>query len=177
MGILTRNISRCRIWGEFILIFVCVGSREYQFNRLLKEIDDLIEENRVTEDVFAQIGQSSYLPKNYEYERFLSANEFKKKQESAHLIISHAGTGALMGALKLGKKTIAVPRLEKFGEHTDDHQLQIASVLEEQGYLKKVIEISQLEKYIDKILIDGTIKKYNKESKVLEIIDTYIQEN
>lgn len=157
------------------MIFVCVGSREYQFNRLLKQIDELIEQETIVDDVFAQIGQSTYLPKNYDYKRFLSADEFKQCQKNSELIISHAGTGALMGALKLGKKTIAVPRLEKFGEHTDDHQLQIASVLEEQGYLKTVIEIKQLNRQIDNLLMNSIGKKYDEKSNVLKIIDAYIQ--
>lgn len=101
------------------MIFVCVGSREYQFNRLLREIDLLIDEGKITEEVFAQIGQSDYIPQNYSFKRFLSPDEFKKYQQEANIIISHAGTGALIGALKLGKKVIAVPRLAKYGEHMD----------------------------------------------------------
>jgi len=53
------------------LIFVCVGSREYQFDRLLKKIDELIEQGKITDKVFAQIGQSNYVPKYYEYKRYL----------------------------------------------------------------------------------------------------------
>jgi len=40
-------------------------------------------------------------------------------------VITHGGTGAIIGAVKKGKKVIAVPRLAKFGEHVDDHQLQL----------------------------------------------------
>ena len=43
----------------------------------------------------------------------------------ADIVITHGGTGAIIGAVKLGKKVIAVPRLAKYGEHVDDHQLQL----------------------------------------------------
>jgi len=33
--------------------------------------------------------------------------------------------GAIIGAIKKGKKVIAVPRLAKCGEHVDDHQVQL----------------------------------------------------
>lgn len=156
------------------MIFICVGSREYQFNRLLKKIDELIEQETIENDVFAQIGQSTYLPKYYRYKRFLSSKEFQRKQKEADLIISHAGTGALMSALKIEKKVIAVPRLEKFGEHTDDHQIQIASVLDKSDYLKSVMDINDLGKVIKKIIEKDMGKKFDKKSDVINIIDQYI---
>ena len=53
------------------MIFVTLGSQKFQFNRLLIEIDRLIEEKKITEEVFAQIGYSDYKPRNYEYKEFL----------------------------------------------------------------------------------------------------------
>ena len=47
------------------MIFVTLGSQKFQFNRLLIEIDRLIEEGKITEKVFAQTGYSDYKPKNY----------------------------------------------------------------------------------------------------------------
>lgn len=157
------------------MIFVCVGSREYQFNRLLKKIDELIEDKIITDHVFAQIGQSTYLPKNYTYEKFLSSKEFQKKQSEADLIISHAGTGALMSALKLGKKVIAVPRLKKYDEHIDNHQLQIASVLDESNYLKTVTNLDKLNEVIKMLEKENSIEKYDKKSEIVNLIETYLQ--
>jgi len=160
------------------LIFVCVGSREYQFDRLLIKIDELIKDGEIKDDVFAQIGQSNYIPKHYAYKRFLSVDEFKEYQKNADLIISHAGTGALVGALKMGKKVIAVPRLAKYGEHIDDHQIQVAEVLDQEGYLKCVINMDDLLTAIN-LLKNGDValKKYNKPSQVVEIIKQFIQNN
>jgi len=156
------------------LIFVCVGSREYQFDRLLKKIDELIEQGKITDKVFAQIGESNYVPKYYEYKRYLSEEEFKENQKKADLIISHAGTGALIGALKMGKKVIAVPRLKEYGEHIDDHQIQVARVLEQEGYLKCVLDMDELIYAIDSYKGNCTIKKYDKPSRIIDIIDEFI---
>ncbi|MRJ46909.1 PssE/Cps14G family polysaccharide biosynthesis glycosyltransferase [Fundicoccus ignavus] len=159
------------------MIFVCVGSREYQFDRLLKEMDNILERTKLPESVFAQIGQSTYLPQNFEFERFLSQDEFEKYQNEAKLIISHGGTGALVGALKKNKKVIAVPRLAKFGEHIDDHQLQVSGVLSKEKYLVTVTDMDTLENQILLMLANETTKKYNKPSYVFEIIDGFIREN
>lgn len=152
------------------MIFVCTGTQIYQFNRLLKEIDDLVEKGLIKDTIFAQIGSSDYVPKHYEYKKFVSSDEFKEWQNQADLIISHGGTGALITASKLGKNIIAVPRLSKFGEHTDDHQLQIVKVLEEKQYIRAVYNIKNLESTIDVALKHPINKPYDRESNIIDII-------
>lgn len=99
-------------WGEFIrMIFVTTGSQKFQFNRLLQKIDLLIEEGMIREEVFAQIGVSDYQPKHYEYRRFLDREGFTGKLRECQMVITHGGTGVIIGAVKQGKKVIAVPRL------------------------------------------------------------------
>ncbi len=60
------------------VIFVTVGSQKFQFDRLLKEIDRLIDEGIIKEEVFAQTGCSNYIPKNFAYKNFINREEFKK---------------------------------------------------------------------------------------------------
>jgi len=157
------------------LIFVCVGSRDYQFNRLLEALDLLVENGTVTEKIVAQIGQSQYEPRHYEWHRYLDRDEFKRYQSEADLIVSHAGTGALIGALKLEKQVIAVPRLARYGEHIDDHQTQISSVLAEEGYLREVLDMADLGKIIHLAYQNPILKKYDRPSNIIQIIDDYIE--
>lgn len=107
------------------MIFVTTGSQKFQFNRLLQKIDRLIEEGAIREEVFAQIGESDYLPKHYEYCRFLDRESFAGKLRECRMVITHGGTGVIISAVKQGKKVIAVPRLSSYGEHVDDHQVQL----------------------------------------------------
>ena len=107
------------------MIFVTLGSQKFQFNRLLKKIDDLIEAGTITQPVFAQTGASDYVPKHYAFQPFLDRETFADHMSRCDTVITHGGTGAIIGAVKKGKKVIAVPRLAKFGEHVDDHQLQL----------------------------------------------------
>ncbi|MGO1371975.1 MAG: PssE/Cps14G family polysaccharide biosynthesis glycosyltransferase [Senegalia sp. (in: firmicutes)] len=156
------------------MIFVCVGSREYQFNRLLKKIDELVEKKLITDYIFAQIGQSTYIPQNYKYERFMSSDKFKRYQLDSDLIISHSGTGALIGALKKGKKVIAVPRLAKYEEHIDDHQIQISEMLFKEGYLKYVLDMDNLLKEINIAKENPISKRYEKSSAIIDVIENFI---
>lgn len=136
------------------MIFITLGSQKFQFNRLLKSVDELIE-GGLDEEVFAQIGYSNYKPKNYKYKEFLDREEFSEVINCSDIVIAHGGTGAIIGAVKKRKKVIAVPRLAKYGEHVDDHQLQLVSQFREldliysceDGDLKSAIETVKKTKY------------------------------
>ena len=110
--------------SEKTKIFVTVGSRNYPFDRLFKKLDELCEDGIVKGEMFAQIGTSSYLPKHYRYKDFVSQEEFQEWVEWSDIVVSHGASGSIMKALNAGKKVIAVTRLEKYGEHINDHQIQ-----------------------------------------------------
>lgn len=134
------------------MIFVILGSQKFQFNRVLQYLDKLIEEGSINEDVFAQIGHSSYLPKLYNFERFLDRADFLKKIEEAEIIVTHSGTGAIVSSLKACKKVITMPRLKEYDEHVDNHQLQIAQMFEDKKYLLVVKNIVELREAISQVM-------------------------
>lgn len=157
------------------MIFISTGSRKFQFDRLIKKVDELKGAGEIKDEVFAQIAETAYIPQNIGYKKYLSPEEFKKYQTDADLIITHAGTGALVGALKLGKQVIAVPRLARFGEHSDDHQMQVADALEKEGYLRVVYDMDKLGDIVALSKTDPILKKYDKPSKVIDVIEEFIQ--
>lgn len=159
------------------MIFITLGSQKFQFDRLLKAVDDLVERGIITEEVFAQSGYSTYEPKNYAFKQFLDRDEFAQWQEKADIVITHGGTGAIIGAVKKGKKVIAVPRLAKYGEHVDDHQLQLIGQFKEQSLILGLSKVQELEKAILGIQ-DCTFDSYQSNTqRIIDSIALYIQEN
>ena len=162
------------------MIFVCVGSRNYQFNRLFIKLDELIERDIIKEPVFAQIGVSSYIPKYYQYKDFLDKNEYIKKIDEADIVITHGGTGSIMQALKAGKKVITATRLEKYGEHINDHQIQNNKAFEINGYVLAVYEMDKLGEALEKIYNGcDNLKPWKNDDPmaVVNIIDEFIQKS
>lgn len=158
------------------MIFVCVGTREYPFNRLFEKLDKLLEEGFIKEEVFAQIGYSTYIPKNCKFAKFINQDDFNKYLEDSRLVITHGGTGSIVGALKKGKQVIGVTRLSKYGEHVDDHQKQIVTLFTKEHYIYGIEEIDELRDaiaFFNQKTIN--IKKFEKESYILNIIDDYIR--
>ena len=133
------------------MIFITLGSQKFQFNRLLKQIDKLIEQGVITEQVFAQTGYSDYMPQHFAFKDFLDRDEFAQHMQSCDLVITHGGTGAIIGAVKQGKKVIAVPRLAQFGEHVDDHQKQLVQAFSEMGIICACFDLNSLAEDLFKV--------------------------
>lgn len=126
------------------MILVTTGTQKFPFNRLLKAVDKEIKAGVITEDVFAQIDASDYQPENYKYSPFLTADEMQNLRKQSRLIITHAGTNSIIEGLKLGIPVITVPRRKEFGEHVDDHQMEITEEFEKEGLVTAVYDIDKL---------------------------------
>lgn len=157
-------------------IFITLGSQKFQFNRLLIAVDKLCEKNIICgDDVFAQTGYSDYVPRNFSYNNFLDREEFSMEMGKADIVITHGGTGAIIGAVKKGKKVIAVPRRTKYGEHVDDHQLQLVGQFKE---LDLICECDDVDKIGDALetVKRSTYKDYVSNTKnIIENIEQYIK--
>jgi UDP-N-acetylglucosamine transferase subunit ALG13 len=53
----------------------------------------------------------------------------------ARVVVVHGGSGCIFQALRAGARPVVVPRLARFGEHVDDHQLQLGARLERDGHV------------------------------------------
>ena len=157
-------------------IFITLGSQKFQFNRLLKAVDELCEKEIVdAAGVFAQIGYSDYLPRKYSYKKFLDRDEFSKEMGKADIVITHGGTGAIIGAVKKGKKVIAVPRLVKYGEHVDDHQLQLIKQFDELNLICPCRDTNKLSDALDTVQKASYNGYASNTSNITSSIEEYIK--
>jgi beta-1,4-N-acetylglucosaminyltransferase len=121
------------------MILVTVGNHIQPFDRLIRAADGLAE--LIEEKVVIQAGHSKYVPTWANYFDFTSGNHILELTEQARVQISHAGSGSIITALRLKKPLIVTPRLKRFEEHIDDHQLELANALHKQGKLIAVYDI------------------------------------
>ena len=156
------------------MIFVAVGTQKFQMNRLLKEIDNCIEGRDITEKVFAQIGNSTYQPKNYEYSTFLGKEDFEERVKECNLLITHSGVATIITGLKFDKPVIVVPRLAKYGEHVDDHQLQIAESFQELNFVIKCQDVSKLSEAITEARSHKFDRYISQRKKMIKTVDLFI---
>jgi beta-1,4-N-acetylglucosaminyltransferase len=125
-----KVVSKSKISGEGnmnkIKVLSIIGST-YPLDRLTEQLDKLGKNKKY--EIFAQIGESSYVPKNIKWKKFLAYEEMQNKIGWTDIIVSHAGAGCIIDALIAKKRLLLFPRLKKFGEAVDDHQLEICEAL------------------------------------------------
>lgn len=134
------------------MIFVTVGTHEQPFNRLIQEVDRLIETGQIKEIVMMQIGYSTYIPKHSKSVRFMSFNEIEKAIEESTVVITHGGPASFLKVLSKGKKPVVVPRQTRYDEHVNDHQLEFAQQLVDKKFnIDVVVDISELNEKVQSV--------------------------
>lgn len=105
---------------------VSVGTQEgYAFDRLYRSLVPLLE----GWDVLWQTGDQDVSGYGIAGRATVPHHELREATAAADVVIAHSGTGSALTALEVGKTPLLVPRLARYGEHVDDHQLQIAAEL------------------------------------------------
>lgn len=159
------------------MIFVTLGSQKFQFNRLLKALDCLVAEKKIAEEIFAQTGYSDYQPEHYGFKAFMDREEFAEMTEKADIVITHGGTGAIIGAVKKGKKVIAVPRKAEYEEHIDNHQQQLVEQFQEMELICGWEDCDRLDEAI--AYVKGrTFRTYHSNTqRIIDSIDDFLSDN
>ena len=122
------------------MIFVTVGTNEAPFDRLVERFDRVERD----EHVIIQCGASSIRPARAECVDFISFTELVEHVRAARIVVTHAGVGSVAVALANGKHPIVVPRLARFGEAVDDHQLAFARRFAATGQVRLVEDLEEL---------------------------------
>jgi len=136
------------------MIFVTVGTHEQQFDRLVKTIDEMVKDNRITEEVIIQYGYCNYIPKYCLAEKFFSYAKMREYVKNARIVITHGGPSSFIMALQEKKIPIVFPREKKFNEHVNNHQVDFCKSIE--GRLNNIIVVdSDFE-------LEESILNYNK---------------
>lgn len=128
-------------------IFVMFGTQDKRFDRLLNAIlaSKFIKDN----DVYVQLGYTKGEYEGIHCQEYYSEEELMHQIDIADLIITHAGVGAIVSALKLKKRVIVVPRLGEFKEQNNDHQVQIMERFDKQGYIIPCTDLTKLDETVN----------------------------
>ncbi len=144
------------------------------FTRLLDEVESLKQSGVIDEEIIVQNGNTPYESDVMTFRPFVSYEEMDRLFDQASLIITHAGTGSVTTALKKCKKVIAVARLKKYGEHNDDHQLELVEVFLKQGYIISWGEGQSLEKAVEEAKTFEPKQFESGKQKMIDMIESYI---
>ncbi len=129
------------------MIFVTVGT-QLPFDRLIAAMDAWAAANP-SEEVFAQTGPSSLPIGAMRHSEFIRPDEADALFAKASLVVSHAGMGSILTALKYRKPIVIVPRKASLGEHRNEHQMATAKWFEGRPGLTVAWEPADLAPLLD----------------------------
>lgn len=151
------------------MIFVTVGFHDQPFTRLIAKMDEIA--GRIGEEVIIQKGCTEFKTIYATSFDFLpSDEEYMELFKKARVIVSHAGAGTVLNSLVHGKRTILVPRLRRYGEHVNDHQIELSDALKDRRLITVIQEVDQLERVLTEseddsvanVELDDALSRYVK---------------
>lgn len=149
------------------MVFVSVGTQKQQFTRIFEMVEN--SEILKNDEIVAQTGNTKFESKKIKLLPSIDSDKFNEYIAKADFVICHGGVGTIFNALENNKKVLVVPRLEKYKEHINDHQLEVACELEKEGYLIVYNDGEDFDKYVNK-LKDFKPKKYLRNENFLDIL-------
>jgi len=159
------------------MILITLGTQDKEFTRTLNIVQEQIDKKSIREKVVVQAGHTKYESNDMEIFDLIDREKFSELIEKCDILITHGGVGSIINGLKNGKKVIVAPRLAKYGEHLNDHQLQITDNFSKAGYIIPLYDGDDLGKILKNIR-KFTPKKYESNTgKIISIISGYIEKN
>ena len=107
----------------------------------------------------------------------IDRDKFSELISTCDLLITHGGVGSILTGLKNNKKIIVCPRLAKYKEHMNDHQVQIVNNFSEAGYILKYDENDNLGQILKDVKKFKPKKYVSNTKKIINIIDDFIDNN
>ena len=156
------------------MILVLLGTQDKPFTRLLDEIERLKKEKIINDEIVVQAGLTKYKSENMEIHGLIQVDELMKLMKKSDLVITHGGVGSILSALQLDKKVIAIPRLAEYGEHTNNHQIQIVNEFFNTGYILKCDNPSDLESVLKELKKFKPEKYKSNNKKFVKLLEDYI---
>ena len=152
------------------MILVLCGTQKQDFSRMIRAVEELADEH----EVIVQGGHNQYESNKVKVLGFISRKEMNELYDQADYIITHAGAGSMIQSLKKEKTTIAVPRLSKYGEHVNDHQIELADKLEKLGYLLVYHDGDQIKEVFNRAK-QFKVKPYRLKGELVQLVDETIE--
>lgn len=157
------------------MILVTLGTQDKNFKRLIKQVEDCVKCGVIDEEVIVQAGYTKYDSKHLKIFDYVNQEEFEKYIKDCSMLITHGGVGSIMSGLNNNKKVIVCPRLSKYKEHTNDHQLDIVNEFAKKNYILPLNEEDSLKDILKQANKFKAPKLKSNTNNFIKIIEKFIE--
>ncbi len=157
------------------MIVFTLGTIFFPFERPINWLQELLDQEIINEPVLLQHGATPATKLSHPLLKSVSSltrDEMHEAVTQASLVISHAGQGSTRMLVEMGARFILLPRLKRYGEHIDDHQLLFARAVEKLG-VNYCTELNQLINHVKQPPSPLESKLFNAPSLTEYLISRY----
>lgn len=159
------------------MILITLGTQDKQFTRLLDVVQEQIDKGNIKDRVVVQAGYTKYDSKDMEIFDLIDRDKFSDLISKCDILITHGGVGSIITGLQNNKKVIVAPRLAKYDEHMNDHQIQITDNFSKVGYILPLYENDDLGKILEEAKTFKPKRFRSNTKNMIKLISNYIDNN
>lgn len=139
--------------NEPVTLLVTMGTDHHPFGRLSQWVESWLASTARPVRCLVQEG-SSPPPAGAHPLGLLPQAEFLRVIRASTVVVCQAAPGSIMDARRCGFVPIAVPRLSRYGEVVDDHQLSFCRHAAAQGWIRPAETAAELRRQLDLAMED-----------------------
>ena len=133
--------------------FVSIGNATQPFLRLLNAVGILAEEDVLPKPIVVQHGHTKFVNDKCICIPFLQMEEFAKYIQTSSVILLHAGAGSIIQACQSHKLPLIMARQAQFNEHIDNHQVEFAHSLKDNGRVIVIENVDEMRSAVKNVLL------------------------
>jgi UDP-N-acetylglucosamine--N-acetylmuramyl-(pentapeptide) pyrophosphoryl-undecaprenol N-acetylglucosamine transferase len=146
----------------------------YSFHRAAAKLAKVLADVTSSDaEIVWQVGDTDVSGLGIDSVRSLSHTDMRDAIAEADLVVGHAGVGSSLLSLGLGRVPVLIPRMRMYGEHTDDHQQQIARDLERRG-LAVAAQVAELTP--EHLVRASKLRSFDVEAAPFSILDRLVDD-
>lgn len=132
-----------------IKLFVPLGTQKFPFGRIITALNQLVDEGKYKADEIVM--QSALYPvkPNFTHFGLIPNDEFNRYMREAEVVVTHSGVNSIISCMEMGKPLVVCPRLHEYGEHVDNHQMEIATLMRDKYDVLICTDMKDLPKLIE----------------------------
>ena len=131
-----------------IKIFVPLGTQKFPFERIILALNKLVEKGAYKKEEILMQSTLTPIEPLFKYVDLITQEQFSSYMKEAEIIITHSGVNSIISAMNMNKPLIICPRFKRFGEHVDNHQDEIATLMQEKYDILVCRDMNDLEQLI-----------------------------
>lgn len=157
-----------------IKLFVPLGTQKFPFGRIISALNLLVDQGKYQADGIVM--QSALYPVKPKFTHFglIPNDEFNRYMREAEVIVTHSGVNSIISCMEMGKPLVVCPRLHEYGEHVDNHQMEIATLMRDKYDVLICTDMKDLPELIEKAKMHKYKPWVSHRAELLEAIQRLI---